>query len=468
MSKAKCAAFLALLFALVPTLARADAADEIIRSWMAERQIPGVALIVLKNGKVLKGENYGYSDLARKTPVTDATVFEIASMTKQFTAAAVLLLVEYGKLGLDDPVSKYLPDVPPTWRNISVRQLLDHTSGLYDDWNENNEYFQSRNSDQEFFDALKSSKLKFAPGERYAYSCGPFLAGMIVSKVAGVPYAEFMRKRIFEPLRMSSTFVNGHGPAKIDAAVGYIMRDGKIQEGVKLSPPAHGRGDVGISTTASDLTIWLSALSSTRLLTKKSLNEMFKFAKLNDGSTVPSGLGWWLNPIRGEPIRHHGGAFRTGFNSTINWYPKSGIAVIILANRFRSAANDIGHMVAGVYDPAYIPVSRRKPTDDREPDRAKRLYDMLSVLSRGGEDVPSASKRFPYRYYEKEDLKDLLEGSERMYFRGCDDISRRHNKVFGEKVKEVCFFELNGKDRRPVSFLLDARGKVLYVEPFEY
>ncbi len=462
------AILLTLFAALDPATVRADEVDQIIRSWMAEKQIPGVALIVLKNGKILKSTNFGYADLAKGTPVSDSTVFEIASMTKQFTAAAVLLLVEDRKIGLDDQISKHLPGVPAEWRNITVRRLLDHTSGLYDDWNENNEYFLSKNSDQEFFDALKTSKLKFAPGERYAYSCGPFLAGMIVSKVSGIPYSEFMRKRIFEPLGMASTFVNGHGPADTQSALGYVMRDGRIQAGVNLPKTAHSRGDVGISTTASDLVIWLAALSDTRLLTKKSLAEMFRFAKLNDGSTVPSGLGWWLNPIRGEPIRHHGGSFRTGFNSTINWYPKSGIAVIILSNRFRAAANDIGHLVAGVFDPTYRSVSQRKPGTDPQPARTKRFYDMLVGLSRKERGVPPAAKVFPYRFYEKEDLVDLLEGSENMDFRGCENISRRNDKLFGEKIEEICFFQLNGADRRPVSFLLDTRGNVLYFEPFEY
>lgn len=461
-------AFLAFLLFLLPTTVKADEADDIVRSWMAERQIPGAALIVLKKGNILKAANYGYADVGKEIPVTDMTVFEIASMTKQFTAAAVLLLVQDKKLRLDDPISVHLSGLPSTWNGITVRRLLDHTSGLYDDWDEDNEYFQSRNSDQEFLEALKLSKMKFAPGERYAYSCGPFIAGMIIGKVSGMPYSEFMRKRIFEPLGMSSTFVNGSEPATEAVALGYVLRDGKLQRGVNISKTAHARADVGISTTARDLVKWLSAHKNERFLKSESLREIFGFAKLNDGSTIPSGLGWWLNPIRGRPLRHHGGAFRTGFNSTINWYPRSDLAVILLANRFRSAANDTGHVIAGVYDPIYRTTSSRKVVLDPKPARTKRFYEMLSQLAKGKMDLPLAARSFPYRYYEPTDWLDLLEGADKMESLGCDNIVRRGDRIFGERIKEICFYRISGKDSRPVSFLLDPNEKVLYVEPYEY
>jgi len=462
------AALVTVFLALFSTSVQADVADDIVRSWMAERQIPGAALIVLKNGNILKAANYGYADVEKQIPVTDTTVFEIASMTKQFTAAAVLLLVEDKKLRLDDPISVHLSGLPSTWHGITVRRLLDHTSGLYDDWDENNEYFQSKNSDQEFLEALKLSKIKFAPGERYAYSCGPFIAGMIIAKISGTTYSEFMRKRIFEPLGMSSTFVNGSEPATKDAAIGYVLKDGKLQKGVQISRTAHERADVGISTTARDLVTWLAAHSDERFLKNESLSEIFRFAKLNDGTAVPSGLGWWLNPIRGQPLRHPGGAFRTGFKPTINWYPKSGVGGILLANRFRAAANDTGHAIAGVYDPIYRTTSSRRVVVDPKPERTKRFYEMLSQLSKEKIDLPPAARVFPYRYYEQADWVDLLDGANGMEFLGCDNIFGRGDRIFGKRINEICFYRMNGKDSRPVSFLLDRNGKVLYVEPYEY
>lgn len=447
---------------------RADEADDVVRTWMAARQIPGAALIVVKEGKIVKAGNYGYANLPNKTPVTDSTVFEIASMTKQFTAAAVMLLVEEKKLRLDDSVSKYIPSVPSPWQAITIRRLLDHTSGLYDDWDENNEYFQSKNSDQEFLDALKNSRLKFVPGDRYAYSCGPFIAGIIIGQASGMSYSEFMQKRIFDPLGMSSTYVNGSGEMPKQAATGYVMRDGKLQNGVRLPKAAHSRGDVGISTTARDLVKWLAALDGTRLLKRSSLREMFRFAKLNDGSTIPSGLGWWLNPIRGQPVRHHGGAFRTGFNSTINWYPKSQLAVILLANRFRVGANDVGHVIAGVYDPIYETTTTRKIVRDARPARTKMLYAMLSDLSKGKRDLDYTASVFPYRYYEPTDWLDLLEGSDSMEFLGCDKIRSRGDRIFGKPVDQICFYRMNNKDSRPLSILLDSNEKALYIEPYEY
>lgn len=462
------ATLLTVSLVILPAILRADEADDIVRSWMADRQIPGAALVVLRNGKVLKQADYGYADVAKKTPVTEGTVFEIASMTKQFTAAAVMLLVEDKKLKLDDPVSKHLTDIPASWHGITIRRLLDHTSGLYDDWNEENDYFLKKSSDLDFLEALKNSKLKFAPGERYAYSCGPFIAGMVIAKVSGIPYAEFMQRRIFEPLGMSSTFVNGSRGRGENIAVGYALRNGKLQSGVQLPTTAHARADVGISTTAKDLVLWLAAHRNGRFLQTESLSEIFKFARLNDGSSIPSGLGWWLNPIRGEPVRHHGGTFRTGFNSTINWYPRSDLAVILLANRFRAGANDIGHMIAGVYNPTYSPASRRKIVTDPDPDTTRRFFEMLLQLSKRKEGLASAHRSFPYRYYESSDWTDLLQDSERMEYLGCDNVLRRGDRLFGENISEICFFKMKGNEERPVSFLLDRKKRVLYIEPYEY
>jgi CubicO group peptidase (beta-lactamase class C family) len=193
------------LFALVvflPTVTTAnDGIDNFVRSEMQKKHIPGASLVVIRNGRIIKSANYGLANVELNAPVNDQTSFEIASMTKQFTAAALLLLVEDGKVRLDDSVTAYLADLPSTWQDINIRRLLDHTSGLRDDWDEGNDFFLTKNSDQAFLDALKQRPLGFRPGERFSYSCGPFVVGMIISKVSGVPYAEFMRRRIFEPPR---------------------------------------------------------------------------------------------------------------------------------------------------------------------------------------------------------------------------------------------------------------------------
>jgi CubicO group peptidase (beta-lactamase class C family) len=461
--------FILLVILAVTGIARADEVDTLIARWMKSRQIPGVALVVVKNGEVLKSANYGLANVEHNVPVTDETSFEIASMTKQFTAAAVLLLAEAGKLKLDESISAYLDGLPLTWREITVRQLLNHTSGLHDDWNSNNEFFLTKNSDSAFLKALSESRLKFSPGERYAYSCGPFVAGLIISKVTGASYADFLQKRIFDPLQMRSTHVIDANRIVPHRASGYIVRDGRLTNGVLISPAAHARADVGIRTTAKDLVRWSNALDDTRLLKPGSLREMFSFAKLKNGTFAPAGLGWWLNPVRGFPVQHHGGAFRTGFNSTINRYPTEKLTVILLANRFRAAANDMGHMIAGAYIREMRSLAGRTPSADPNPKRSQDLRKLLSSLEKGDEDLPGMAESFPYRYYESEDWQQLLlEGGKDLTFIGCDDIRKRRIAYFGQAVSEICFYQISAKEERFVSFLINPEGKVVYIEPYEY
>ena len=443
--------------------------DRYIRGWMEKRHIPGVSLIVIKNGKVVKASSYGVANVELNVPVNSKTSFEIASMTKQFTAAAFLQLVEEGKVSLDDRVTKYFDNLPSTWSRITLRQLMDHTSGLGDDWDENNNYFLTKSSNDEFLNAIKLAPLKFATGERYGYSCGPFIVGMIIEKVSGKSYARFMEQRIFQPLGMTSTFVNGSRTIVADHASGYVYRDGKLMAGAVISRAAHARADVGITTTSLDLAKWDAAMRDTRLLKQTSLNEMFSPARTNDGSTTLSGLGWWLNPVRGRSATTHGGGFRTGFNSTINRYLDDELTVIVLTNLFRAGANDAGHTVASFYDPAYRPVASMNALRDPRPGRTADLKDQLIRLSNGETKIEKFSNGFPYHAYEPEDWKQLIKGMRSILFKRCQATARNLIGFPGVSVSDICFYKIvAGDESRIVSITFDTNGNLVYIEPYEY
>ena len=279
-----------------------------------------------------------------------ATVFEIASMTKQFTAAGILLLAEEGKLSLEDPVSGYIDGTPDSWRSITLRHLMNHTSGLRDDWEEDTPYFLANDTNEKFVRALAAIPLKFKPGEGFRYSCGPFLLGMVIEKVSGKTYADFMRERVFAPLNMTNTYVNEASAIVPHRASGYVWRDGKLAAGARISPAAEARGDVGISTTAEDLVKWNAALA------KPAFEAMFTPAKLNDGNAVPYGLGWFIQPHRGHRLIHHPGGFRTGFNTVIERFIDDGLTIIILTNLQNGRARTLGYGVAAFFNRDFRPV----------------------------------------------------------------------------------------------------------------
>ena len=457
------------LFVLSPLDALANnGIDSFVRAEMQTKHIPGAALVVIRNGKIIKSANYGLANVELDVAVNDQTSFEIASMTKQFTAAALLLLVQDGKLRLDDSATTYLADLPSTWRDITIRRLLDHTSGLRDDWDEGNDFFLTKNSDQAFLDALKERPLEFLPGERFSYSCGPFLVGMIISKVSGMSYAEFMRKRIFEPLGMTGTHVNDAMRIVPNRASGYVYRDGTLKNGVRISPAAHARADVGIRTTARDLVKWDAALNDDRLLTSSSLNVMFSPTNLSNGDSVPSGLGWFLYPMRGHEVIQHGGGFRTGFNSTINRYPEAKLTIILLTNLFRAGANDLGHKIAGFYFPEFRPLDSRVKRPDPKPDRTVELRNLIDSVRTLRENVPGLAQTFPYRFYVAGDWNELLDGTTAFTFIDCDELAGRRMIFFGSRMSEICYYRLSEKQSRFVSFLFDHEGKVALINPYEY
>jgi D-alanyl-D-alanine carboxypeptidase len=218
----------------VSAAAQSDAIDDYVRAEMARRHIPGLALAVVRNGTVVKLGHYGLADVELNVAVTDDTKFEIASMTKQFTDAAILLLAEEGKLALDDPVTKFLSDAPPSWNAITIRQLMNHTAGVRDDWDEDPPFFLRNQTEEDFLKALYAYPLKFAPG----YGVGPFVLGVVLEKLTGRRYREFMQERVFGPLGMTATSVNDVFAALPQRASGYRWIGDTMTRGARLSPAA--------------------------------------------------------------------------------------------------------------------------------------------------------------------------------------------------------------------------------------
>ena len=237
--------FLALQFANAQAQYVTFRIDSAIKAAMETRQIPGLQVAVIKYGLVLKKGNYGYANLEDRTPVTDSTLFSIASMSKAFTCAGILLLMEEGKLSINDSVGKYFDSLPASWAGITVRRLMNHTAGLRDDWDEDDNFFYTHKSDSAFFAALKAAPLKFQPGDGWSYGCGPFVLGMIITKVSGESYPEFMKHRIFEKLGMTNSRIDDPESIIPNKAAGYRLKDHKLVHGKQISAAAQNAGRCG-------------------------------------------------------------------------------------------------------------------------------------------------------------------------------------------------------------------------------
>jgi D-alanyl-D-alanine carboxypeptidase len=461
--------FFLFLFFLIPLdiSAKPDRIDSYIHGEMEKRHIRGLSLVVIKDGKIVKAGDYGIANLELNVPVTDNTSFEIASMTKQFTVAAILLLVEERKLSLEDKLTKYFTDLPGSWHEITIRQLMNHTSGLRDDWDEEQAYFLSNNTDEEFVQALKDFPLKFKPGDEFSYSCGPFILGMLIPKVSGETYPRFMQQRIFGPLGMTSTHINDVTAVIPNRAAGNILRDGVMKNGVRISPAAEARGDVGILTTTRDMARWDLVLNTTKLLKQSSLREMFTPAKINGLAIVPYGLGWFITPHRGHLQVSHGGGFRTGFTSTIDRYLDDRLTVIILTNRRSAAAYSMSRAIAGFYNPDYRLASSMMARPDINPTRTEFLRKLLQDISSGTIPRKQIMERFHNAYPGINEIREALSAIKEFSFIDCFNNSKQPLTTFGEKLTEFCFYRIKAAEEGYWSFGFTSDGRVGYIEQEE-
>jgi len=292
---------------------------------------PGAAVLVLRDGEPVFRRGYGLAVVEDGTAVAAQTNFRLASVSKQFTAAAILLLAEDGKLSIDDKVKRWLPSLPAAADAITIRQLLSHTGGLID-------YEDLMPADQKAqlhdIDVLhlleKSDRTYFTPGQGYRYSNGGYaLLALIVGKASGQDFASFLRQRIFLPLGMSHTFAHQEGVDEVpNRAYGYSRIDGHWQRTDQSSTSAV-LGDGGIYSSLEDLARWDAALYDERLLKASSLKLAFSPATRTTEPDVPFyGFGWRIN---GETLWHSGESI--GFRNVIVRYPQRHFTVIILTNR---------------------------------------------------------------------------------------------------------------------------------------
>lgn len=311
--------------------ARADAVDDLVQREMRRHPIPGLALEIIQNGKPVKTSAYGLANLEWQTAVTPDTVFEIGSITKQFTAAGILLLAQEGRLSVDDKISRHLKDTPESWTNITLRHLLTHTSGIKNYTALEGFELTRRLTQAQFIRKIGGYPLDFPPGEKWSYCNSGFnLLGYVIENVSGRNYWAFMRQRIFGPLGMSST--TNRDPRSViprrasgyetNRAGQYINRDYDLTD-------VFSAGE--IVSTVGDLAKWNAALDAQKLLAPATEQLMWTPVRLSNGRTHPYGFGWFLDPLQGhENIGHSGST--SGFSASIQRFPKDGLAVIVLTN----------------------------------------------------------------------------------------------------------------------------------------
>jgi len=327
----------------------ADAVARLVRAEMQQQHIPGLTLLVSRNGKPVRAEGYGLANIELNVPTQPESIFQSGSMGKQFTATAVMMLVEAGKVGLEDPLTKYFPDAPASWKQVTVRELLSHTAGFTDypkDFDFRKDY-----TEEDLLKIVEAIPLAYPPGTRWDYSNLGFLTlGVLIHKVTGQFYGDFLQERIFRPLGMSTTRVMSEADIVPNRCAGYRLVNGQIKNQDWVSPTLNTTADGALYFSIQDLAKWDAALYTEKLLKRSSLAQMWTVAPLLDGKPNSGhyGFGWFIETNNGHRVIEHGGAWQ-GFETHIARYVDDGLTVVVLTNLEGAKPGRIAHGVADIY-----------------------------------------------------------------------------------------------------------------------
>ena len=326
---------LCILFTLFFTLSQAQSLeskiDKILRTQFKTNET-GVSALVAKDGNVIYRKAFGKADLELDVDMTSKNVFEVGSITKQFTSVAILMLLEEGKLSLDDEITKFIPTYPTNGKKITIHHLLTHTSGIksYTSMQRFGEVMTIDETPLKFIDFFKNEPMDFDPGEKYLYNnSGYFILGYIVEKVSGISYPKFIQERIFDAIDMKSSYYGSHKKLIKNRASGY-QKGAEFSNAQYISltlPYAAG----SIMSNVDDMLKWQTAITNNVFLKKATIDKAFTNYTLINGDKINYGYGWSINEINDVSTIEHGGAI-PGYLSMGVFVPSKNIYVILFSN----------------------------------------------------------------------------------------------------------------------------------------
>lgn len=333
---------------LLSTTANADAIDTYLNDTIQKQHIPGLSLAIVRDGKILKTKGYGLSNVELDSAATESTIYQSGSLGKQFTAALTMILIEKGFLQLDDRVSNYLPDTPIDWKDITIKNLLTHTSGLKRDipWVD----LHLDYTREQLLHKLYAEPLLFSPGTDWAYSnSGYEVLGFILEKIMHKSYGDLLQDYIFKPLKMTTARVISDRDIIKNRAAGYDLVDEQLKNQEYVSSTFNSTADGALYFTVLDLAKWDGALYTTKLMKAENMKLMWTPVQLKNGKYINYGLGWRLNNINGQHVMEHGGEWQ-GFTAFITRYVDDKLTVIIMTNLSgNTELGNVTHQVASMY-----------------------------------------------------------------------------------------------------------------------
>lgn len=417
----------------------AESVDQYVQSQMRKQKIPGLSLAIVRNGTLIESKGYGFSNLELQVPVKPETIFQSGSLGKQFTATAVMLLVEEGKIHLDDSVASYFPGSPDSWKKITIRHLLTHTSGI-PDYTEHQVDFRKDYTEDDLLKVLQQLPLDFQPGEKWSYSnSGYMLLGFLIHKVSGKFYGDLLQERVFGPLQMTTTRVISEADIVPNRAAGYELdKNGDLKNQEWVSPTLNTTADGALYLSALDLAKWDKGLQAGQILSKESWKQVWTPVTLNNGTTYPYGFGWRLNYQRGYRLIEHSGHWQ-GFSTGISRYVDFGLTVIVMANLADVSTPDLAHAIAGLIQPELLAPQflSAAASETRVAEFKKALADIAAHDHAAG-CTQGLAGAIDDDY--RKQLSDIQLKMTLVEFRGCDEVQQKQINLYGSPVARFCYF----------------------------
>jgi CubicO group peptidase (beta-lactamase class C family) len=354
--------------------------DTLVHDEMKKQNVPGVAVAVVHRGELVTVKGYGLANVEHNVPVTPATIFQSGSVGKQFTAAAVMLLVEDGKMALDDSITKYLPDAPARWVPITIRHLLTHISGI-PNFPYGNIDMRKDHTEDELAKIAFGLPLEFEPGVRWNYSnTGYLLLGVIIHKASGRFYGELLKERVFAPIGMKTARIIDEADIVPHRAAGYRLLHGRLANQEWVSPTVNTTADGSMYISILDMVAWDQALRARAVLKPESWQQVYTPVKLKSGKSYPYGFGWSVDDFSGQRRHHHGGSWQ-GFKTHISRYLADDLTVIVLANLANAEPGTIAENIAALVNPKLA--RSDEPIADKDPAMTDRVRDLVRLTQSG-------------------------------------------------------------------------------------
>lgn len=442
---------------------RLDSVGRYIESELRRLHIPGMSVAILRGDSVVMARGFGYANVELNVPASDSTIYQSGSVGKQFTSAAIMLLVERGKLSLDDPITRWIPEGRTAWKGISIRHLLSHTSGianytagavdLHRDYGEN-----------DLVKLALASPLDFAPGTHWHYSnTGFVLLGIIIHRVTGQFYGDFLRENVFTPSGMRTARIISEAAIVPNRASGYRLAGDTLRNQEWVSPSLNTTADGSLYMTVRDLAAWAITLNHGQIPTAASLDASWTPIGLAGGGSYPYGFGWGLSPQRGVKKISHTGSWQ-GFRTAIARYPSLNLTVITMANLAETPIGAIDAAIAGIVEPSVaVPHLLARGILAEQP--PVPVAATLARIAAGDRSVPEtpALRRF-MNAHERSALRRQLAATGEWRTLGCDHVAAGADGIGAQSAYSCYAVADSGKVGRVATVLYTGDWTTTWIE----